>query len=860
MGLPRDGGNCPLARGSARRGRSLVGNKVARTVAVLLAVGVVCGTLSGLGGSARANELDGGDDAIAALGRYAQYLAAVDGNPFAPKNVLHSPTGTISGELAPHDFTTVAPANAVSAGDDDADRLRSYVQTLGANDQNTNQDNNQDQAGLAGDAASADSVATLRAYADGLAAEPAASDSPHAANKDAVDKKDEVKVAEADNAFDALREFLDRHNPATPPPPPPVRPAVPAVELPVIEATMVGSKVCLGCHASQADVFSHTLMGRLMKQDKMDCETCHGPGSAHVRANGCVACHGDGGISRRAGVPSLVGMDAQYLVTAMKAYITGQRKNAIMKPPLAGLREAELNRMAIYYAARPVARAQTPLVGDPAAGKAGTGLCAACHGEQGVSISPAFPSLAGQDSQYLADALKEYKDGSRPKAVACAGCHGDGGVTTKSGMPNLVGMDAQYLVAAMKAYAGGQRKNVVMKALLAGVSQSEINGMALFYAEQTPAAARTPTVGDAAAGKAASAVCAGCHGEQGVSANPAWPSLAGQDARYLVEATKAYKSGARGDEMMKGVVATLDEKTINDLAAYYAGLAPGKPGTTGVQGTPAKRDPVLVLNRLVASLDESAMRNIASYYASLAPARPAGAKGGRGAPAAIGGAVPLDGLSVGGIISFRPDDPGRSVEQNNRVCLNCHERGERAYWQGSPHEERGVACTNCHTIMKSVSAQYQLRTAFQPDTCFQCHKDRRAQMFRSAHMPMREGKVVCSDCHNPHGSPYMGSDQAMLRQDTINDNCYSCHAEKRGPFLFEHTPVRENCLNCHDPHGSMNEFSLKMPRPRLCLECHTMGHGLTSGPYSIFTQGRACQNCHTMIHGSNSPNGGALQR
>ena len=175
------------------------------------------------------------------------------------------------------------------------------------------------------------------------------------------------------------------------------------------------------------------------------------------------------------------------------------------------------------------------------------------------------------------------------------------------------------------------------------------------------------------------------------------------------------------------------------------------------------------------------------------------------------------------------------------------------------HEERGLACSNCHTIMTSVSDRFQLKTAFQPDTCFQCHKDRQAQMFRSSHMPMREGKIVCSDCHNPHGS----TTEALLRTDTINDTCYKCHAEKRGPFLFEHEPVRENCLNCHDPHGSINESSLKLSRPRLCFECHTIGpHGNlgTTGAFSQLTMNRACNNCHTMIHGSNSPAGGALQR
>jgi len=214
------------------------------------------------------------------------------------------------------------------------------------------------------------------------------------------------------------------------------------------------------------------------------------------------------------------------------------------------------------------------------------------------------------------------------------------------------------------------------------------------------------------------------------------------------------------------------------------------------------------------------------------------------------------GRGVGGIISYRANDLSRTAEENNAICLGCHEHGERVYWEGSVHQVRGLACTNCHTIMTSVSAQHQLKTAFEPDTCFQCHKDRRAQMLRSSHMPMREGKVTCTNCHNPHGS----TTEAMLRQDSINDNCYTCHAEKRGPFLFEHAPVRENCLNCHDPHGSINEFSLKMSRPRLCFECHTIGHGETTGPNNNFSMGRSCQNCHTMIHGSNSPAGAALQR
>ncbi len=214
------------------------------------------------------------------------------------------------------------------------------------------------------------------------------------------------------------------------------------------------------------------------------------------------------------------------------------------------------------------------------------------------------------------------------------------------------------------------------------------------------------------------------------------------------------------------------------------------------------------------------------------------------------------GRGVGGIISFRSNDPTRSVQENNAACLTCHERGDRTYWSGSTHEVRNVSCTDCHTIMRAVSAKFQLKTVYEPETCFQCHKDKRAQMVRTSHMPLREGKMVCTDCHQPHGT----ANEALLRTATINDTCYKCHAEKRGPFLFEHTPVRENCLNCHDAHGSINEYMLKVSRPRLCTECHGFGHSPAAGLNSYQIIGRACNNCHTQVHGTNSPSGALLHR
>jgi DmsE family decaheme c-type cytochrome len=123
-------------------------------------------------------------------------------------------------------------------------------------------------------------------------------------------------------------------------------------------------------------------------------------------------------------------------------------------------------------------------------------------------------------------------------------------------------------------------------------------------------------------------------------------------------------------------------------------------------------------------------------------------------------------------------------------------------------------------------------------------------------MPLREGKMTCTDCHNPHGS----FTEALLREPSVNETCYKCHAEKRGPFLWEHAPVRENCLNCHDSHGTNNEFLLKVQRPRLCQQCHTIGHGNPGDPTSVTAFNRSCQNCHTQIHGSNAPAGILFQR
>jgi len=219
--------------------------------------------------------------------------------------------------------------------------------------------------------------------------------------------------------------------------------------------------------------------------------------------------------------------------------------------------------------------------------------------------------------------------------------------------------------------------------------------------------------------------------------------------------------------------------------------------------------------------------------------------------------VDAGGEAVETLITYRKG--AEPVEVQNATCVNgCHEKGEHTYFMGSTHEARGLACVSCHKVMAPVSDRYNLAKPTEIEVCSQCHLTRRAQLMRSSHMPLRENKMTCSDCHNPHG----GVTSAMLREDSVNENCYACHAEKRGPYLWEHAPVIENCTNCHEPHGSSNPRLLRQRIPRLCQECHIETRHPTS-PYNpavyarqIFN--RACVNCHQTIHGSNHPSGFAF--
>ncbi len=253
----------------------------------------------------------------------------------------------------------------------------------------------------------------------------------------------------------------------------------------------------------------------------------------------CAGCHGANGISESSGVPHLAGQRSAYLYLELKAYQSGARGASAMNNVIRPLSDDALFKTAVYFA----------------------------------SLDPPQTNAASSANAAAPDPVQAGKTA----AAGCAGCHGDGGISKTPGMPSLVGLDPKFLVVAMKAYKTGQRKNDMMKSMLASVTDASMNNIALYYALQKPARAQTPAAGDKAAGATAGAACAGCHGADGVSGNPATPSLAGQDATYLASALQAYKQGARSDETMKGLAASLDDSVVKNVSAYYASQEPKQP-------------------------------------------------------------------------------------------------------------------------------------------------------------------------------------------------------------------------------------------------------------------------------------------
>ena len=224
------------------------------------------------------------------------------------------------------------------------------------------------------------------------------------------------------------------------------------------------------------------------------------------------------------------------------------------------------------------------------------------------------------------------------------------------------------------------------------------------------------------------------------------------------------------------------------------------------------------------------------------------------------GAAHVEDDAKGHMLKFSEMAP----REANETCVTCHNRSEHAMWEGSAHSARNLGCMSCHSVHEAKSARGQLVAASQLELCGTCHKSQVHKQLRSSHMPVREGKMTCSTCHNPHGSTNV---KQLRAGNYVNESCISCHAEKRGPFLWEHAAGREACSTCHDPHGSNNDRMLVARQPSLCQRCHigtrhpsTIYDGTAFNNRSNRLVLRSCTNCHQQIHGSNHPSGFSFAR
>ncbi len=210
------------------------------------------------------------------------------------------------------------------------------------------------------------------------------------------------------------------------------------------------------------------------------------------------------------------------------------------------------------------------------------------------------------------------------------------------------------------------------------------------------------------------------------------------------------------------------------------------------------------------------------------------------------------GGDVSKIISFK----ALSVQDSSKICLTCHAASaEHANFLRSTHATNDIGCTSCHSPHNAKIERSLLREA-QPQLCFGCHTEQKTEFSRPFRHRVNEGLVLCSDCHNVHGTTTARQLRTNSSQDAV---CFKCHTDTKGPFVYEHVPVKtEGCMACHTPHGSTNPRLLRVNQVNLlCLQCHTLTISNAEsqppiGPVHNQSQKyQACTMCHAFIHGSN---------
>ena len=201
--------------------------------------------------------------------------------------------------------------------------------------------------------------------------------------------------------------------------------------------------------------------------------------------------------------------------------------------------------------------------------------------------------------------------------------------------------------------------------------------------------------------------------------------------------------------------------------------------------------------------------------------------------------------------------------ETDRICLACHLNQHTNVGRiNSSHAKNQVSCTACHSIHKNGPHGLVARKVVDVnELCAKCHTDVWASFQRPYRHRLPEGAMSCVDCHNPHGSYLPGN---MRFVNANEPGCMKCHGNLRGPFVFEHAPVRlEGCGACHQPHGSVNPRMLTRAQIQfVCLECHANLPGpkppangtIGSQPPALHDlrspRFQNCTTCHQKVHGS----------
>jgi cytochrome c553 len=193
-----------------------------------------------------------------------------------------------------------------------------------------------------------------------------------------------------------------------------------------------GTELCTACHNPHSPRIDFTAVPRPPYDPvtgKLLPVVAAKPGDAgagKMVAAACAACHGKAGMSINPVWPNLAGQHAGYLVTSLEAFKSGTRKNDMMSAMASGLSDADMRNVAAYFSkARCGVTGGDKVKAELGKARVAEAGCAACHsagglrgqGPAGISASQAWPNLAGQNADYLAVALKSFKDGTRSHPV-----------------------------------------------------------------------------------------------------------------------------------------------------------------------------------------------------------------------------------------------------------------------------------------------------------------------------------------------------------------------------------------------------------------------------------------------------------